>query len=590
MASERSGDGAHREIPPVAVSYTSTLVHRTGSWKYVRPVYQDRVAPCNEACPVGIDIEGYLNLLREGRITEACDLLLRENPMPAVTGRVCHHPCETRCNRGSFDESVSIHSIERALGDLSFEEGLPEPRARSSRVQRVAVVGSGPAGLACAYHLARLGYPVMVFEADDRPGGMLRQGIPSYRLPRTILDREIERIRSQGVEIRCGVRVGSDLAWSDLEAFAAVFVATGAHRNRPLGVEGEAIRGVRSGLDFLKAVNRGERPDVGRRVVVVGGGNTAMDCARTALRLGAEVTILYRRTRAEMPAIDQEIEEAEREGVRFIFLAAPAAFRGRRGRLRQVVCTRMRLGPPDASGRRRPVPIDSDPFMLRADTVLMAIGEQADLEALPDAVERQDAAVKVDALGATSRPAVFSGGDVAGEERTVAHALGSGKRAAIGIDRYLRGLVTDSMGALDVDALRYGVRGNVSMTRWTGDDPIERADPINEVVEFEDLNASHFIHLSRNAERHLSPQDSRAGFSEVNLGLEPETLLDEARRCFNCAVCNQCELCLIFCPDLAISRSGDGRGFEIDYDYCKGCGVCVTECPRGAMVMTRGGL
>lgn len=574
-------------VPPVAASLTSTRVNRTGSWKYVQPVYRDRVAPCNEACPVGIDIEGYMDFLREGRLEDAIDLLLRENPLPAVTGRVCDHPCEVGCNRGRFDEAVSIHAIERVLGDLVAELGAVVEPARAPgprRKERVAVVGSGPAGLGCAYFLARLGYRVTVFEAADEAGGMLRLGIPEYRLPRAVLDREIERIRRAGVEIRCGVRVGEELPWAALDEFDAVFLGTGAHRSQPMGVKGEDLPGVRAGLDFLKEVNAGARPDVGRRVVVVGGGNTAMDCARTALRLGAEVTVVYRRGRAEMPAILAEVDEAEREGVRFVFLAAPVAFHAPGGRLGAVECVRMRLGPPDASGRRRPVPTE-ERFTVSADTVLTAIGEVAEPEVLPRGITREDGAVGVDPLGMTSWPRFFAGGDMAGQPRSVAHALGSGKRAAIGIHRYLRAVAGDEVSGPPLEGLRYGPRGNVSLTRLLCDDPVSRTAPLNEVVPFEDLNVSHFVHVARNSDGHLSPEASRSGFAEVNVGLSRDAALAEARRCFNCGVCNRCELCLIFCPDVAIRRRPNGQGFEIDLEYCKGCGVCVAECPRGAMAM-----
>lgn len=588
MTEARASRDAARRVPAVAVSQTSTLATRTGSWKYIRPVYHDRVAPCNEGCPVGIDIVGYMNLLRVGRVEEARDLLLRENPMPGVTGRVCHHPCEASCNRRHLDQAVSIHAVERMLGDLVLDR--PARRPTPTRSASVAVVGSGPAGLACAYHLARLGYPVTVFEAATEPGGMLRLGIPEYRLPRSVLQREIDRIRAHGVEIACSRQVGADLPWASLLTdFAAVFIATGAHRSTALGVAGENGPGVQAGLEFLKRVNRGERPDLGRRVVVVGGGNTAIDCARTALRLGAAALLLYRRTRAEMPAIPEEVEEAEREGVEFAFLAAPVAFHTEQGLLRAVECIRMRLGPPDESGRRRPVPLPDERFSVPADTVLTAIGEDTDVQALPDVVERRGSRVTVNELGATSRAAVFAGGDLTDEPRTVAHALGAGKRAAIGIDRYLRAAAGESLNGAEAGALRYGPRGNLSMSRWRRDDPIDRVAPVNEVVGFEALNTSHFFTVPSRRDTRLVITASRGGFAEVNRGLTRECALAEARRCLNCGVCNRCELCLIFCPDLAISRRADGAGYDIALDYCKGCGVCVAECPRGAIVMTREG-
>jgi NADPH-dependent glutamate synthase beta subunit-like oxidoreductase len=573
---------------PVAVSETSTLSSHTGSWKYVQPVYHDRIAPCNAGCPVGIDIQGYMSLLRERRLEEARDLLMRENPMPAVTGRVCHHPCETVCNRLLFDGAVSIHAVERMLGDLPLGESDGEPR--SPRSQVVAVVGSGPAGLACAYHLARLGYGVTVYEAAAEPGGMLRLGIPEYRLPRSVLNHDIDRIVAQGVVIQCHVRVGEDIPWwSMLTRFDAVFVATGAHCGRPLGVQGEEGPGVRAGLEFLREVNGGGRPDLGQHVVVVGGGNTAIDCARTAIRLGAKVTILYRRTRKEMPAIDEEIEEAEREGVRFAFLAAPVAFDRELGRLRAIECERMSLGEPDESGRRRPVPT-GERFSLPADTMLTAIGEAADLSTLPTEIERTDWAVAVTETGSTSRARVFAGGDLTDEPRTVAHALGAGKRAAVGIDQHLRLAAGESLDDGDLSRLRYGGSGNLSMTWWRMDDPVERVAPVNEVVEFDQLNVNHFVAVPRNPDERLPVAESHPGFAEVNRGLPCNVALKEADRCFSCGVCNRCELCLIFCPDLAISRRDNGGRYVIALEYCKGCGVCVAECPRGAMVMTREGL
>jgi len=576
-------EATHR-IAPFAISRTSTLGNKTGSWKYIRPVYQDRVAPCNEACPVGIDVEGYLNLLREERIEDACDLLARENPMPAVTGRVCHHPCEASCNRCSFDEGVAIHAIERQLGDLILD--MPARGAERGLGSAVGVVGSGPAGLACAYHVARLGYDVTVFEAADQAGGMLRAGIPEYRLPRAVLDRQVDWIRAHGVTIRCGVRVGKDIPWlSLLGSFDAVFIAPGAQESRALGVPGEGIPGVRSGLDFLRAVNGGARPDVGRRVVVVGGGNTAMDCARTALRLGAEATVLYRRTRAEMPALADEIDEAEREGVQFVLLAAPARLVSANGRLSAVDCQRMELGPPDASGRRSPIPIPGDRFTLPADTVLSAIGEVAHLDGLPAAIERLPSGIVTAGYGETTRAAVFAGGDATPLPRTVANALGAGKRAAIGIDRYLRMVTGRGFAQPDTDALRYGRCGNVSITRWRGDDPVARASPVNDVVTVEQVNPRHFVHAPRRGDRRLDAAPSRGSFAEVNLGLDRDAALEEVRRCFNCGVCNQCDLCLVFCPDVAIARR-NGH-YDIALDYCKGCGICAAECPRGAITMTR---
>jgi NADPH-dependent glutamate synthase beta subunit-like oxidoreductase len=589
MSDQTVHDDLAHGVPPVAISNTNTLVNKTGSWKYIRPIYRDRVAPCNEGCPVGIDIEAYMNLLREGRNEEALDLLLRENPMPATTGRVCYHPCENVCNRRFLDGAVSIHAVERMMGDMALEAPHPEPSA-PTRAEKIAVVGSGPAGLACAYHLARLGYGVTVFEAASEPGGVLRFGIPEYRLPKAILGREIERITTLGVAIRCGIRVGSDLPWSELEDYSAVFAALGVHRSLPMRINGENAEGVRSGLDFLREVNSGGKPELGKRVVVVGGGNTAMDCARTALRLGADPVVLYRRTRVEMPATDEEVTETEEEGIEIQFLAAPVGVQAENGRVKGLECVRMKLGEADESGRRRPVPVESSEFFVLADTVLTAIGEGPDFAGLPSDLERDEWVVKVNHFGAANRPGFFAGGDIIEEPHTVADALGAGKRAAIGIDHYVRSQAGEDVPSPDFERMRYGRLGNATVTRWRDDDPVRREEAVNEIVPFEDLNLEHFESAANHSDRSLPLDGSRKAFEEVNLGLDHVSALAEARRCFNCGVCNQCEVCLIYCPDLAISRRPGGTGFEIDYDYCKGCGLCSAECPRGVMAMPREGL
>jgi NADPH-dependent glutamate synthase beta subunit-like oxidoreductase len=369
-----AGDIVHG-VPPIAVSTGSTLANRTGSWKYVRPIYQDMVAPCNAACPVGTDIEGYMNLLREGKVAEARDLLLRENPMPAVTGRVCDHPCQTACNRAFFDDAVNIHAVERMLGDLEPEVNL--------------------------------------FESDREPGGALRHGIPEYRLPRNVLVREIERIRSQGVNLQCGVRVGGNLSWKELESHDAIFLASGARVNRPLELAGQDAADVRPGLEFLRNAKAGDRGAVGQRVVVVGGTDTAVDCARTALRLGADAVVICQGSRAELSANAEAIDEAIREGVRFEFRVWPVAVQTSdhpeneaaieairsmyaegeddrpKARLVGVECVRMQTAQPDPSGARRALPIQGSNFILPADTLLTALGEEPDFGFLPPEITRK---------------------------------------------------------------------------------------------------------------------------------------------------------------------------------------------------------
>jgi 2-oxoacid:acceptor oxidoreductase delta subunit (pyruvate/2-ketoisovalerate family) len=599
-------------VPPIAVSSASTRLNRTGSWKYIRPMYQDKVAPCNQGCPIGIDVEGYMNLVREGKLEEAVDLLLRENPLPSVTGRICYHPCEKACNRAEFDQAVSIHAVERMLGDLALEQPLPPP-VPHTRNESVGIIGAGPAGLACAFHLARLGYAVTVYEAQPEPGGVLRYGVPEYRLPKRVLAHEIQRIQALGVEIRCNVRVGEGVPFDEIQKHAAVFVATGAHQDRSLGIEGENLDGVRRGREFLDEVNRGARPSLGRRVVVVGGDATAVDCARAAVRLGAEVHVLCACSRADLPAHADEVEQAICEGVRFEFLSRPLAVLGgaptsevgaldgveasfgefdgptRAARVTGVRCGRLVPGEADATGHRLGAPVAGSDFYLEADGVVVAIGEDPDLGFLPESIDHGPAAVLANPLGRTSRSTVYAGGDIVGAPRTVAYAIGTGKRAAIGIDHALRLAAGETSDSVDVGQLRLGSEGNLSMTRWRGDDPVARVNPENDVVRYDQLNVAHFTHVPRFRDRYMPAEWTRRTFEELNLGLTREDAVAEARRCFNCGVCNSCEVCLIFCPDAAITRRSDGR-FQISYKYCKGCGVCAAECPRCAMAMTREGV
>lgn len=599
-------------VPTIAVSDTSTAVNRTGSWKYIQPIYEDKIAPCNAACPVGIDIEGVMNLLRQDQPEAARELWLRENPMPGVAGRVCDHVCQGACSRAQFDEAVNIRAVERMLGDLDDapRAGVP-PRTRN---ERVAVVGSGPSGLTCAYHLARLGYPVTVFEADPEPGGWLRYGVPEYRLPRAVLVREIERIRGEGVTIQCGVRIGANLPWNELAKFDAVFLGSGARARETFDWQEQGLNDVQPADDFLHEVRAGLRAVTGRRVAVVGGSDLALDCARTALRLGAQPVVLFSGAREDMSADTDAVEEALREGVRLecFVRVIGAQVAGHpdeeqaldairtmfdsgeaehpHPRLVGLACVRMQPEPVPGGGSHRSVSLPGSAFVLPVDSVICADAPEPGADALPGDLHRRGYLLKVDDFGRTSREGFFAGGDLVDEPRTVAHALGSGKRAAIAIDHGLRTKAGESLPALDARALRYGGTGNVSMTRWRGDDPVHRANERNEVVRFDQLNMAYFTHVAATPDRHRAPGESGADFGEANLGLSRDQAVAEGKRCFNCGVCNDCELCMIYCPDIAIQHHSSGHGFSLSYKHCKGCGLCVTECPRGAMTMTREGL
>jgi NADPH-dependent glutamate synthase beta subunit-like oxidoreductase len=550
------------DMPPLPMTLGTTLVNKTGSWRYIRPLYADKTPPCNHNCPAGEDIVGYLALIKEGKYKEAWELIKQENPFPGVCGRVCPHPCESECNREQLGGAIAIHTLERFLADYAASQHL-SIQASQRYDAKAAVIGSGPAGLSCAYHLARRGYPVTVFEALPVAGGMMRVGIPEYRLPREVLDREIADIEALGVEIKTNMQVGDNVKLSDLlEDYQAIFIAVGLQKSRELNVPSEDAEGIIPGLEFLQRVNLGEKVQVGHRVAVIGGGNTAIDAARTALRLGAEVTILYRRSRAEMPAIEEEIEEALAEGIRIRYLVAPTSILTEEGRVSKLECIEMRLGEPDESGRRRPIPVEGSEFTIEVDTVIPAIAQELEIGSWK--LEVEQGRIVINEAGVTKVAAIFAGGDAATLFGTVAHAIGSGKRAALAIDKHLRGKELEGFPPLD-EAV-HAVPKDV--------------DPA--VVRFEDLNLAYFEELERTEHPQMPVEVRVSGFQEVNLGFSEEEAQAEAERCFSCGTCNLCDTCLIFCPDVAIVRL-DHKGYEINYDYCKGCGVCAEECPRCAI-------
>jgi 2-oxoacid:acceptor oxidoreductase delta subunit (pyruvate/2-ketoisovalerate family) len=535
---------AEREMPPMAVSLGTTLANKTGSWRYLRPVYDEKKPPCNHACPAGNDIRGFIALILKGRLAEARELLRETNPFPAITGRVCHHPCELECNRRELDEPLSIRALERLAGDEGYK-ALRAPHKRHE--ERIAVVGSGPAGLSCAYFLARRGYHVTILESEREPGGMLRWGIPEYRLPKGVLDRELALLKGMGIELKVGVRVGQDVRLEELDA-DAIFLAVGATKGLELDLPGLDARGVLHGLEFLKRVNFGERVELGERVAIIGGGNTAMDAARVALRLGAKPVVVYRRTRAEMPAIPEEVEAALEEGIEFLFLAAPIEVLTTDGQLKGARFTRMELGPPDETGRRRPIPIKGSEFEMELDNLILAVGERPDLSFLPEGVELKEGRVNDPVLVRALKAPIFAGGDAATGAGTVVDAIASGRRVAEAIDRHLRGLP----------------------------EPAKGEEPV--LVPFARINLDYFEPRPRVQGRTLAVPERVTNFREVELGLSLEEGQLEAERCFSCGVCNQCDNCITYCPDVAISRHDDE--YEVDYDYCKGCGICAQECPR----------
>ncbi len=579
---------SYKEMPPMAMSLSTMRWNFTGSWRYLKPYYVHRVSPCHAGCPGGQNVEGWIRLMEEGHYDEAIRLLREENPFPAITGRVCFHPCELKCSRAYYDKSVSINNLERFLSDHASpdykikKEEIAEPTGK-----KVAIVGSGPAGLSCAYHLLRLGYEVEIFEAEKEAGGVLRIGIPEYRLPKKVLAKEIRLLTSSGVKIHTGKRVGKDVSYESLKNYFAVFVATGVHKSKKLGIAGEDAVGVMSGLEYLKRINLKDKVSTGKNVVVIGGGNTAMDSARVARRNGANVKILYRRTRAEMPAWEEEIEEAISEGVSIYELIIPKKVIVKDSKVSGILVQKAKLGEPDASGRRKPEPIEGSDYEIECDMILSAIGEEIDETSLPE-LKISKGVVQTSKELCTSLNNYFAGGDIIDQPHTVIDAIASGKKAAIAIDcRYRKLKFEDVLKEISV-----GEWGSVSMQIYRAkyvfknfDVPSVRLS--SETVDPKNINTAYFTPSDRSKMSKIPLSDRISGMSEVNIGLTQQQAMHDISRCFHCGRCTMCDNCYIFCPDNAISHKKSEFGYNIDYDYCKGCGICVTECPRNAMGMEK---
>ena len=562
-------------MPDIAISRGHMDWNMTGAWRTQRPFYENKTPPCNAACPAGNDIVGFIQKITQDDFEGAWHLIREENPFPGICGRVCFHPCETKCNRGSYDEPIAIHALERFAAD--FASHLPQKieKISSQGKGKIAVIGSGPAGMSCAYHLAKLHYHVTVFESFTLAGGVLRVGIPSYRLPRGVLDREISNIEALGVEIRTGVLIGEEIKIEELKDYQAIFIATGAHRSRGLNIPGEKGRGTFSGLDLLKRINLDGKVRIGEKVAIIGGGNTAIDVGRSVIRLGKKATILYRRSKEEMPAFEDEIVEALEEGVKIRYLVNPIRLQQKES-LKRLECLRMKLGEKDESGRRRPEPIPNSNFFMDAETVIVAAGEEIETSFLPKGLGKREGIVLTQIDERTDVGRIFAGGDLTSNQRTVAHAIGSGKKAAMAIDCYVKG--NDSAEA--IRQILIGEGPSISIFRYLH--PGER--PRNpHVVTFEELNMDYFEPAKRQKESKRLPKGRIKEFTEVTLGLSESVALREAERCFSCGTCNECENCYIFCPDASILKKGEKISQQVDYDFCKGCGICFVECPRRAI-------
>jgi 2-oxoacid:acceptor oxidoreductase delta subunit (pyruvate/2-ketoisovalerate family) len=563
------------QMPMISVSFGHMDWNKTGAWRTQRPFYEDKTPPCRASCPVGNDIAGFIRKVTEGDFGGAWNLIKEENPFPGVCGRVCFHPCESKCNRGEYDEPIAIHSLERFVSDFASNLNRKMQKAPGVRKGKIAVIGAGPAGMSCAYHVAKLDYDVTVFESSPMAGGLLRTGIPSYRLPRDVLDREISNIEALGVEIRTGLSFGEDLELDGLKDYQAVFIATGAHQSRSLHIPGEKGKSVFRGLDLLRKINLSKKVKLGDKIAIVGGGNTAIDVARSVIRVGKTATILYRRSKEEMPAFDEEIVDALEEGVKIRYLVNPIRIQ-QKDSLQRLECLRMELGEKDGSGRRRPVPIPKSNFFFKADSIIIAAGEEVEVSFLPKGMETREGIVLTRRDGSTGVKGIFAGGDLASNQRTVAHAIGSGKRAALAIDCYLNG--KDSQEALR--QILIGEGPSISISQYLHPEE-KRMNP--HVVTFNELNTDYFEPSERRREAKGVVKKRIKGFEEVTSGFTEGSALEEAERCFSCGTCNRCENCYVFCPDASIIKAGGVLSRQVDYDFCKGCGICFSECPRGAI-------
>ncbi len=579
-----------RDFTPLNTSRGTMLHNLTGNWRFIKPFYEDKVPSCQNTCPAGNDIEGWITLLLKGDIEGAGRHLRQEEPFPSILGRVCFKFCQNGCNRSHFDHCVNIKALERFVGDrIGSSTALPEvPEFNGATL---AVVGSGPAGMSAAYFSRLLGFRVTIFEEHPEMGGLLRTGIPEYRLPREVVQEEFKRLEKMGIVLKPHTRVGADLPFDKVQKeFDYVFLATGGHKSLELGIRGEAeTPGVMSGLSLLKQVALGHTVNLGKTVVVIGGGNTAIDAARTAIRLGAHVTVIYRRSEGEMPAHAEEVQQAREEGVHFKFLAAPERIEfGGDGRPLNLICGEMTLGTADDSGRKRPIRKPDANFAVKADTILTAIGEVPELGYLPEGIGTRKGMVPVgDDLhveaDSGSGEKIFAGGDLVDIPHTVVHAVSTGKKAAVAMDCDRQGLDV----AVVMAGIAVGTGGGISFSAYKG---LKAVHPVfqnrSKVVTEAHIVFDYFKKVPPVQPVRETAAVRKNSFNAITGTYSMEDALAEAARCMHCGRCTGCDNCLIFCPDMSVLRRDDHRfGYRVDYDYCKGCGICYTECPRHALTM-----
>ena len=548
-------------ITPAPTQEKGQDLFPTGNWRAIRPVYRDKLPPCNNACGTNEKIQGYLDLVKRGKYLDAYALIKEDMPFPSVTGRVCYHPCEQACNRGQYDEAISIRAVERFLGDLG--QALPKDIVKPGKPngKTVAVVGSGPAGHSAAYQLARLGYKVTILEKSPKPGGLNRGGIPDWVLPQHVLDREIERLGELGITIQCNTDVGKDVSWEHLKKnYDAVVLAVGLTEPNSVKAEGEDKNGVIYGLPFLRDIGMGtSKVKLGPRVVVIGGGNTAIDCAREALRQGAvEVTMITVEGHPqEMPCVPEDLHDMLEEGVELIHGRAMTAVLGN-GKVEAL-----QLYPAKFSGAINASPItinkEAPAERFAADNVIIAVGQHASLAWLPAEFKTERGTIKIDRFGRLGNTNFFAAGDIvqfgSGQPLMVVNAVGDGKRVAFNLDKALR-----------------------------GEELQPRKIAIDVIMDLNRMNMTYFPHFPRVKQDLLNPNTRKKTQDEVIQSFTEEQAVEEAGRCFSCGTCNACDNCYLVCPEPCIVRSARSNGlYKILVDYCKGCRVCIEECPTGCL-------
>jgi NADPH-dependent glutamate synthase beta subunit-like oxidoreductase/ferredoxin len=577
---------AHHKIPLfLPHSSASTSINKTGSWRYVRPVYDEKTSPCSAACPAGEDIGRVEMLVSRNLIQQAWETILEENPFPAVCGRVCFHHCEGACNRGQMDDPVAIHRLERFIGDAAISsKEIPQIETLPDNGKKVAIAGSGPAGLGAAYFLTRLGFACEVFEAQSEPGGILRWGIPAYRLPRNVLQKEISRIEKLGVSIHCGTPLTAETLQACKTRYDAVFIGCGHGRAIDLQIEG-AQKAI-NGLQFLYNIRaRQEMPlNAKRTAAVIGGGNTAIDVARTLVRLEIDPIIVYRRRRQDMPAFSPELQMALDEGVKLKTLLTPLTIKdaGINSADHQtsylVTLQKMKVSASEIEGRARVVPDGDKTETLRVDHIFCAIGAE------PEAPWYQVPTGESPYLDLSHCKLINDdipiayGGDLTNRVKSVADAIASGKQAAMALDTYFKS-GWDTVKTT-VTGCQVGPGPTVSMTIYLGK---ERKDRSPHIVSYNEINTHYFKSAARINAPVLPLGDRIQSFLPVESTLAEEAALEEARRCFNCGICNACDYCHLYCPEMSVMVEDEHR--HINLDYCKGCGLCVAECPRNAMAL-----